>query len=185
MQKTNAMTTTAGFGPIRQVGYVVADLTASVRQWQRSLGLGRWTCFRNVALAAQYRGRATTVKMDVALGYHDELEIELIEPTSFVDSPYIDAAGLPEVGPNHLAWFSQDLDADVARARERGLEAIFLAHNAVARVAYLEPPGERGVRYELIEYTADGLESWRERVRAAREGDGSLSIIEVDLADLP
>jgi hypothetical protein len=185
MQKMNAMAATVGFGPIRQVGYVVADLTASVRQWQRSLGLGRWCCFRNVALAAQYRGRATTVKMNVALGYQDELEIELIEPTSFVDSPYVDAAGRPVVGPNHLAWFSQDLDADVARARARGLEAIFLAHNAVTRVAYLEPPGEPGVRFELIEYTADGLESWRERVRAAREWDGSPSVIEVDLADLP
>jgi len=52
-------------------------------------------------------------------------------------------------------------------------------------VAYLEPPGERGVRYELIEYSADGLESWRERVRAAREWAGSPSVIEVDLADLP
>jgi hypothetical protein len=185
MHKMNAMAATVGFGPIRQVGYVVADLTASVRQWQRSLGLGRWCCFRNVALAAQYRGRATTVKMNVALGYQDELEIELIEPTSFVDSPYIDAAGRPEVGPNHLAWFSQDLDADVARAHARGLEAVFLAHNAVTRVAYLEPPGEPGVRFELIEYTADGLESWRERVRAARAWDGSLSVIEVDLADLP
>jgi methylmalonyl-CoA/ethylmalonyl-CoA epimerase len=185
MQKMNAMVTSAVFGPIRQVGYVVADLTASMRQWHRSVGIGRWICFRNVALSAQYRGRANTVKMDVALGYQDELEIELIQPTSFVDSPYVDAAGRPEVGPNHLAWFSRDLDADVARARERGLETIFLAHNAVTRVAYLEPPGERGVRYELIEHSAEGVESWRERVRAAREWDGSFSVMEVDLAGLP
>jgi methylmalonyl-CoA/ethylmalonyl-CoA epimerase len=182
---TSDVGATSGFGPIRQVGYVVADLAASVAQWHRSHGLGRWVCFRNVEMAAQYRGRPNTLKMHVALAYQDELEIELIEPRSFVDSPYVDAGGRPTVGPNHLAWFSSDLDADIARAQQRGLEAIFVAHNPVTRVAYLEPPGEPGVRYELIEYTADGLEGWRERVRAAREGGSDLCVIEIDLAALP
>ena len=181
----NAALTALGFGPMRQVGYVVADLGASLRQWHRSLGLGRWVCFRNVSLAGHYRGRATTVKLHVALGYHEELEIELIEPASFSDSPYVDAAGRPQVGANHLAWFSQDLDADLAKARERGLEAVFVADNPVTRVAYVEPKGERGVRYEFIEYTAEGLEAWRERVRVAREWGSALSVIEVDLAGLP
>jgi len=179
------MNASSGFGALRQVGYVVADLAASVQQWHRSHGCGRWVVFRNVEMAARYRGRPTTLKMHVALAYQDEIEIELIEPRSFVDSPYVDPAGRPDVGPNHLAWFSTDLDADIERARERGLEVIFVAQNPVTRVAYLEPPGEPAVRYELIEYTRDGLEGWRERVRAAREWGGALSVIEVDLAALP
>jgi methylmalonyl-CoA/ethylmalonyl-CoA epimerase len=176
---------TAGFGPMRQVGYVVAELGASVRQWHRSQGFGRWVCFRNVQMAGEYRGHPCSVKMHVGLAYQDELEIELIEPVSLVDSPYVDAAGRPAVGPNHLAWFSSDLDADLARARAQGLEVVYVAHNPVTRIAYLEPPAEPQVRYELIEYTAQGLEGWRERVRAAREAGDALSIVEIDLANLP
>jgi methylmalonyl-CoA/ethylmalonyl-CoA epimerase len=174
----------AGFGPLRQIGYVVSHLDQSVRQWHRSHGCGRWVCFRNVEMAAQYRGRRSTLKMHVALGYQGELEIELIEPCSIVDSPYVDARGAPLIGANHLAWFSSDLDADIARAESRGLSAIFRAQNPLTRVAYLEP-AEPGVRYELIEYTADGLDGWRERVRAAREWGSELAVVELDLAHLP
>ena len=173
-----------GFGTVRQIGYVVADLSASVRQWQRSLAVGPWTCFRNVSMPGEYRGSTTTVTLDVALGYQGELEIELIQPTSFVDSPYVRDDGKPDVGPNHLAWFSEDLDADIARARQRGLQPVFRGHNPVTRVVYLEPPAERGVRFELIEYTADGLAGWRDRLRAAREWDGTHPIVEIDLASL-
>ncbi|HTV94961.1 MAG TPA: VOC family protein [Steroidobacteraceae bacterium] len=175
----------AGFGPIRQLGYVVADLAASVQQWHRSQGFGRWVCFRNVTMAGEYRGRPATLTMHVALAYRDELEIELIEPVSRIASPYLDAAGRPAVGPNHLAWFSSGLEADLARARGTGLEVVYVGHNPVTRIAYLEPPAEPQVRYELIEYTAQGLEGWSERMRAARAAGDALSIVEIDLANLP
>jgi methylmalonyl-CoA/ethylmalonyl-CoA epimerase len=173
-----------GFGPVRQVAYVVADLAASVRQWHASHGYGRWVCFRNVEMAAWYRGRSSAVSMHVGLGYDGDLEIELIEPTSTIDSPYVDAHGRPLVGPHHLAWFSSDLEGDLARARQRGLEVVFTARTPVTRVAYLEPHIERSVRYELIEYTPEGLDGWRERVQAARDAGEALSILEIDLARL-
>jgi len=175
----------SGFGAIRQVGYVVTNLQTSISQWHASHGYGRWVLFRNVEMAARARGRPSTLKMHVGLGYQDELEIELIEPVSTIDSPYVDAQGKPAVGANHLAWFSSDLDADLRRARERGLEVVFTGQNPVTRFAYLEPPAEPAVRYELIEYTAEGLAGWRERVRAAREGGSALAIVDIDLARLP
>jgi hypothetical protein len=172
------------FGPIRQVGYVVEDLGVSVAQWLRSTGIGPWVCFRNVVLPGELHGRATTVKMDVALGYQGELEIELIQPTSFELSPYVNSQGRADVGPNHLAWFTDDLDAAVASARRRGLAPVFFGHNPVTRVCYLETPQEPRVRYELIQYSAEGLAGWRDRLRAAADWDGSDPVMEIDLAGL-
>lgn len=167
--------------PIRQVAYVVADLDASVRHWLRHTGIGPWTCFRNAVLVGQYAGREVAVTIDVALGYRGELEIELIQPRSAV-SPYQDAAGEPLLGMHHIAWFTDDLAAAVEAACARGLELRFRAANPVTRVAYLASPAEAGVLYELIEYSAEGLAGWRQRIEAARGWDGSNPLQIVDLA---
>lgn len=168
------------FGPVRQIAYVVRDLDASVRHWLRHTGIGPWTCFRNAVLEGRFLGQPVTVAIDVALGYQGELEIELIQPRGS-GTPYHDDAGRPLVGMHHIASFTDDLERAVAMARERGLAPRFEATNPVTRVAYLESPDEPGVLFELIQYSAEGLAGWRQRVEAARTWDGSDPIRTIDL----
>ena len=177
-------TPTTHFGPIRQIAYVVEDIGSTVQQWLRGTGIGPWFVFRNVELDARFHGRAGTVRMDVALGYQGELEIELIRPTSFVGSPYVGAEGRLLLGPHHIAFFVEDVAARARSARDQGLEPVFFARNPVVQLAYLEFGGAHDVRYELIQYTPDGLSGWHERVRAARDWDGTQPLREFDLASL-
>jgi methylmalonyl-CoA/ethylmalonyl-CoA epimerase len=169
------------FGAIRQIAWVVADLEASVANWRRVSGVGPWTCFRNVAMRGRLRGEAVTVRMHVALGYQADMEIELIQPLGEGPSPYRSAAGAPLVGMHHVAWFCEDVAADVARAQARGLNACFEAANEVTRVAYLEDPREPGLLLEFIEMNAVMRAGLAARLAAAHAWDGRDPVQVIDL----
>jgi methylmalonyl-CoA/ethylmalonyl-CoA epimerase len=169
------------FGAIRQIAWVVADLEASVANWLRVSGVGPWTCFRNVAMHGHYRGAAVTVRMHVALGYQDGMEIELIQDLGPGPSPYRSAAGAPLIGMHHVAWFCEDVAADLARARTRGLQACFEAANEVTRVAYLEDPGEPKLLLEFIEMNAVMRAGFEARLAAAHAWQGGDAVQVIDL----
>ena len=169
------------FGPIRQIAWVVSDLEASVANWLRVSRVGPWTCFRNVAMTGVLRGEPAKVRMHVALGYQGDMEIELIQDLGPGPSPYRSAAGVPLVGMHHVAWFSEDVGADVARGRERGMQVCFEAANEVTRVAYLEDPLERGLLLEFIEMNAMMREGFSARLAAARSWQGAQAVQVIDL----
>jgi hypothetical protein len=171
----------ATFGPIRQIAWVVSDLDLSVGNWLRSSGVGPWTCFRNVAMTGTLRGQSVTVRMHVALGYQGDMEIELIQPLGGGASPYRGSDGAPLIGMHHVAWFSADVAADVARGEERGLRQLFAAANEVTRVAYLEDPREPGLLLEFIEMNAVMRAGLEARLAAARDWRGEDPVRSIDL----
>jgi methylmalonyl-CoA/ethylmalonyl-CoA epimerase len=173
--------TTQSFGPIRQIAWVVRDLEASVANWLRVSGVGPWTCFRNVAMTGVLRGEPAKVRMHVALGYQGDMEIELIQDLGHGPSPYRSTAAVPLVGMHHVAWFSDDVAADVARGRERGMQVCFEAANEVTRVAYLEDPTEPGLLLEFIEMNAMMRAGFSARLAAARSWRGGESVQVIDL----
>jgi methylmalonyl-CoA/ethylmalonyl-CoA epimerase len=169
------------FGPIRQIAWVVRNLEQSVHNWLRVSGVGPWTCFRNVALSGQHRGSPSKVRMHVALGYQEDMEIELIEDLGGGASPYRNAQGEPLLGMHHVAWFSEDLDADLKRASARDLKVCFQAGNEVTRVAYLEDPREPQLLFEFIEMNAMMKQGFEARLAAARAWRGADPVQVIDL----
>jgi methylmalonyl-CoA/ethylmalonyl-CoA epimerase len=169
------------FGPIRQIAWIVANLEESVQSWLRVSGVGPWTCFRNVTLFGRHHGKATRVRMHVALGYQAGMEIELIEDLGEGSSPYRGADGAPLLGMHHVAWFSDDVASDVVRARERGMTLCFEAANEVTRVAYLEDPHEPRLLFEFIEMNAAMRAGLEARLQAARTWQGEDPVRVIDL----
>ncbi|HEY1491498.1 MAG TPA: VOC family protein [Steroidobacteraceae bacterium] len=172
---------TQPFGPIRQIAWVVKNLEESVANWLRVSGLGPWTVFRNVAMAGTLDGQAARVRMHVALGYQGDMEIELIEDLGAGASPYRSPAGEPLVGMHHVAWFSDDVAADVARGTSRGMEVKFAAANEVTRVAYLSDPHEPKLLFEFIEMNAVMRAGFAARLEASRtwQGENPLQVIDL------
>lgn len=168
------------FGPIDQIGFVVADLDQSIALRTQTLGLGPWTVFHGVTLDGRYRGQPTRVAIDVALAYQGDVQIELIQPAGDAASPYRGADGAALCGMHHMAWVVDDLDAAVAAATASGLSIIFEASNPTTRVAYLEAPGDAGVLYEFIE-GAGMREMIAAGIAAARDWDGSDPVTVIDL----
>jgi methylmalonyl-CoA/ethylmalonyl-CoA epimerase len=172
---------TQPFGPIRQIAWVVHDLEESVANWLRVSGVGPWTCFRNVAMSGTYRGTAAKVRMHVALGYQEGMEIELIEDLGHGPSPYRSSSGAALIGMHHVAWFSDDVAADIARGQARGLQVCFEAANEVTRVAYLEDPREPKLLLEFIEMNAVMRAGLEARLAAARAWAGNDPVQVIDL----
>lgn len=168
-----------GFGPIKQLAYVVEDLDASIQHWVQFVGVGPWTVYRNTVMQGQYRGIATTINMHVGLSYQDGLQIELIQVNSRTHSPYQGASGHPLIGMHHIARHSTNLDADVASAQARGLCTAFTASNGVVRVAYMESAREPGLLLEFIEASAIVLEGFAAGVEASRKWDGQTPILQI------
>ncbi|MFE3442708.1 VOC family protein [Nocardia sp. NPDC059180] len=165
--------------PVMQVGYVVADLDVSIQEWVQNTGIGPWTVFRGARLDGRYEGADTTVTMDVAMGYSGEVQIELMQITSATPSPYADESGALKLGPHHIAWTTDDLDASVEQARERGLTVLFAATGPGTKIAYLQSPAQQGVVYEYIQ--SDGMrEMVAYGIAQARTWDGADPVREVN-----
>jgi catechol 2,3-dioxygenase-like lactoylglutathione lyase family enzyme len=180
MQRIARMTH-AKYGPIDQIGFLVDDLDASVSHWTDMLGVGPWLVFRNVTLDGVYRGVASVVTMDVALGYQGDVQIELIKATNNAPSPYRSDDGAAILGVHHMAWVVDDLDAAIARATGDGLEIVFRASNPATDVAYLRMPDAPGMLFEFI--TGPGMrEMMTAGIAATREWDGQNPVTEIDAA---
>lgn len=136
--------------PIDQIGHVVADLDAAIARRLELGGPAPWMVFRQVALQGVLRGVPVEVKINVALAWRGNMQIELIEPCGAGPSPYRKADGTPACGLHHLAWIVPDFDEAVAEAHNRGLVSVFCAHNPATRVCYLEDPREPAMLYEFI-----------------------------------
>lgn len=172
---------TAWLGPMDQIGYLVDDLEQSIGRWQRQIGVGPWTVFRNVTLEGTYRGEPVTVTMDVGLGYQGGMQIELIQATNSSKSPYRDEQGHALRGMHHVAWVVDDIDQAMERLTSTGLRVVFEASNPSTRVAYFENEEESGVLYEVI-HGLGMREMIQQGIEAARTWDGSPSIHVIDVS---
>lgn len=162
----------AAHGTIVQLGYLVSDVKAGMQHWIDHFGVGPWLHIEGVTLTGTFDGEPTEVTIDVAMGYQDLAQIELIEVTSSSPCPYLNPDGSRILGSHHVAWLSDDLDADVAAAEARGLRARFLAGTATMRVAYLDSPDLPGTWFELIENP--GMQQMIDAgIAATRDWDGS------------
>jgi methylmalonyl-CoA/ethylmalonyl-CoA epimerase len=156
---------------IDQIGFLVHDLDAAVHRWTAHSRVGPWTIYRNIVLDGHFRGMPTRVKMDVALGYQCDMQIELITVTNDAPSPYRASDGTRLSGLHHLARIVDDLEAAVADAQACGLKVEFTASNSSTSVAYLRALEEPGTLFEFIE--GEGMRAmWEAGVAQARAWDG-------------
>jgi methylmalonyl-CoA/ethylmalonyl-CoA epimerase len=167
------------FGSIGQVAYLVEDIDASVEHWARFSGIGPWTIYKNVSLDGWWKGQDTTITINVGLSYQDGVQMELIEVTNTGPSPYRREDGSRIIGMHHMAWLTQNFDADVAKAKERGLTQVFRAGNAASKVTYFVSPAEPGILWEFIEVTPMLQAGFDHGVAASRAWDGKDPILQV------
>ena len=110
------------FGQIRQAGYVVPDIEAAMDYWSRVLGVGPFFYNPKVPIRNyRYKGEAFEPHNSVALANSGPLQIELIQCRNAVPSMYKDFSDAGHSGLQHVAYWTQDYDADLARLTAQGL----------------------------------------------------------------
>lgn len=109
------------FGEIRQVAYIVPDIEAAMDHWSRVMGVGPWYYNPRVPIKNyHYRGARHEPHNSVALANAGALQIELLQPRNDVPSMYRDFTQAGHRGVQHVAYWTETFDADLARAQAAG-----------------------------------------------------------------
>ena len=144
------------WGPIRQNGYVVADLDAALAHWTRVLGVGPFFRIDRQPLSGfRFAGAPSDAAIAVALAQSGGIQIELIQPLDDHPSAFRDFRRAGREGLQHVAFWPADFDAALAHAAARGLtvlqEGCSGSGGADERFAYLREQAHPGTMIELSE----------------------------------
>ncbi len=109
------------FGDIRQNGYVVRDIEAALKHWIEVLGVGPWFLAERAPIVDfRYKGEASPVDVSIALANSGPLQIELIQQRNDAPSMYRDFLESGHEGLQHVAYWTETMDADLERALAAG-----------------------------------------------------------------
>ncbi len=174
----------ARLGPVRQLGYVVEDLNAAVAAWQHQLGIGPWTILSGITLQCAFEGQASQPRIDIALAYRGEMQIELIQQHNDAPSPYLQHREHRQFGLHHTAFLSSDIDADVAALQAAGLTlACDIRMPMSGRYVYFRSPvaGEHSY-IEVLEATAMMRQMFASGMARAQDWQGPAEPLHLSLA---
>lgn len=111
------------FGEIRQVAYLVPDIEAAMDYWSSVLGVGPWYYNPKVPIRNYtYRGERYEPHNSVALANAGGLQVELLQTRNDVPSMYRDFQREGWQGAQHFAYWTENFDADLARAEAAGFK---------------------------------------------------------------
>lgn len=167
------------FGEIRQNGYVVRDVEAAMRHWIEVLGVGPWFYFERAPITDfRYHGEPSGAQVSIALANSGPLQLELIQQRNDAPSMYRDFLAAGREGLQHVAYWTEAFDAELARATGRGFR---IGHSgcsggANGRFVYFETEGHPGTVVELSEVSGPKGAFFAHVREAARGWDGADAI---------
>ncbi|WP_034294461.1 VOC family protein [Herbaspirillum sp. RV1423] len=162
-------------GEIKQLGYVVEDIQAAMTYWSEVLGVGPWYYMERVPLKNyRYKGEPQDIHSSVALANSGNVQVELIQQRNDAPSMYRDFLKAGRTGLQHLAYWTEDFDNDLARLLEKGWKIGMSGEvGERGRFVYFETEYHPGTVIELSEIAGPKGTVFR-IIRESSEGwDGS------------
>lgn len=113
------------FGQVRQLGYVVHDLESAMEYWRTVLKVGPFFHFAEIPVGDfRYNDRETDAVVSGALANCGDLQIELLQPKDDKPSAYRDFLRQGREGLQHVAFWTETFDHDLARAEKDGFRTL-------------------------------------------------------------
>jgi hypothetical protein len=164
---------------LAQLGYVTADLEASLDYWIDVAEAGPFYYAEYEPEQQVHRGAPTHIRFRLAYGFFGDVHVEVVQQVSGGASAYTEAldacAQVPAGGLfHHILLLHDGYDAIYDRHIRAGAERCFDAFvPGVGRFCYLDTRAQLGSYLELVEDTAV-FEAACARMREARLGwDGT------------
>jgi hypothetical protein len=156
-------------GPIRQIGYIVRDLDAAMQSWLAQ-GVGPWFTMANVEQKdCLYRGEPCDATASLAFANSGPMQIELIQLVSDGPNIYREFLDTHGEGFHQFAWWAQDFDGVVDRAKAAGWPVVWSGgEGGGVRYAYFELDPRISTVVELMELT-EASQGLADLVTAAAE----------------
>ena len=163
------------FGPIRQNGYVVRDIEAALHHWTTVLGVGPFFYFERAPITeVSYHGPASAIAVSIALGNSGDLQIELIQQRNDAPSMYRDFLAAGREGLQHVAYWTNDFEADLQRCLDAGFAVgqQGVAGGANGRFVYFDTEAHPGTVVELSDSSGAKGAFFKHIAEIARTWDG-------------
>jgi catechol 2,3-dioxygenase-like lactoylglutathione lyase family enzyme len=163
------------FGEVRQNGYVVRDVEAAMRHWTEVLGVGPFFYFERVPMEDfRYRGTPSPLEVSIAVANSGSLQIELIQQRNDAPSMYRDFTDAGLEGLQHIAYWTEAFDADLARLEADGFRVGQSGRiGEGGRFVYFETDAHPGSVIELSEVSGPKGRFFAHVAEQARNWDGS------------
>lgn len=164
------------FGEIRQNGYVVRDIEAAMQHWVEVLGVGPWFYVEAVPIEDfRYRGEPSDPRVSIALANSGPLQLELIQQRNDAPSMYRDFLRAGREGLQHVAYWTTEFDAGLARVEQRGIRVGQSGQigGTDGRFVYFETEGHPGTVVELSDISGAKGKMFAAIREAAQNWDGA------------
>ncbi len=164
------------FGKVCQNGYVVRDIEAAMKHWIDVMGVGPWFYIEDVKTDwFRCRGRASDVKMSIALANSGDLQIELIQQRNDAPSLYKEFIDAGFEGLQHMSYWTHDYQALYDRALSLGY---VVGHEGCiggekGRFAYFDTQAHPGTIVEISDISGMKGKTFEHIRRVAADWDGS------------
>jgi methylmalonyl-CoA/ethylmalonyl-CoA epimerase len=163
----------AHLGPITQLAYVPSDWDGTLEYWTKTMGVGPFFLFENIALDdMRYRGAPTDARFTLAIAYWGDIQIELVRGESDAPAHYNGEYGIKDQ-LHHVLICVDDWDTAMAAVAEAGAEVIVSGSFGGGNVVYVDPGAGPGGLVEILKpgEGTDGLFAMMKD--AAANWDGS------------
>jgi hypothetical protein len=154
-----------------QLGFVVDDVVAAADRWVRVYGVGPFHVLPRTESPAKYRGRPSTIDLQVAVAQAGPLQVELIRVHSNGESIFQALAGV-RAGFHQLCTLAFDFDAAVAHYSGLGYE-LAAEIGREQRVAFFDTTDDFGFFTEVVEATPRFVEAVAAIATTCADWDGS------------
>lgn len=165
------------FPRVDQIAFVVADTEAAIEHWVSRYGVGPFFVAEKLTMPKlTYRGVPTEPVVTLSIAYWGDQQVELVEQHNDAPSAFRDFLAAHGDGFQHMAYFSDDVDADVERCLAAGMtiqQDGLSAFDRKTRVTYLESDPPIGTVFELVQNTPVKLERFAEMRAITAAWDGS------------
>lgn len=159
-------------GPVRQVGYVVADIEAAAMDWVSRLGIGPWRIKHGITFGdCQYMGEPVDVQVGIATAFSDGFELKLMAQTDGPNSVYSDFFDTSGPGAQHICFYPTDFVAARDLMVATGSSVVFSGLVGSTDFAYLDDGAGQVV--ELAAVPAEKLGARGQRASTAMAWDGT------------
>lgn len=163
-----------GAGKIFQNAFIVDDIDADMESWTRLEGAGPFFLHRNLELDIQYRGRPSSIDIDLAIGQAGPVHIELIKV--HCDNPTVYTDTVPKgSGPrfHHNGYLAKNFEAAVAAYEDAGFEIAMKGVFGQTPFVYVDTFDKLGFMTEFHEDTAEIRAMFKYIADASVGWDGS------------
>lgn len=162
------------FGPIRQLGIMVASLDRALDFYTNTLRIGPF--FRMDHLDTEYfryRGQPCDADVSLALANSGDMQIELVEQHNDAPSLYLDFLERKGPGLQHYAVWTEDYDGEMSRLSENGVKLLAEARlRNGGRFAYFDFGDAAEPVIEIVELTPASANFFQMIREAADHWDG-------------